>query len=114
MAVETPERRTHRRVPVQIPVIVRGTDSGGRRFFDRAQMVSLDERGARVHTRFHLKEGSEVVVEMPTDDSHKQMRVAWSGEAGGFYDGMVGLELVNSDDAWDVEILRVQWGARNY
>lgn len=115
MGVENPERRTHRRLPVQIPVIIRGTDSAGRGFFDRAQIVSLDARGARLHTRFHLKEGSQVIVEMPAPDgSHRQMRVIWSGEAGGFYDGVVGLELVAPEDAWDVEGLRVQWGARNY
>lgn len=115
MADETIERRTHGRVPVQLPVIVRGTDSGGRGFFDRAQIVSLDARGARLHTRFHLKEGSQVIVEMPApDDSHKPMRVVWSGEAGGFYDGVVGLELVTPEDVWDVEALRIQWGARNY
>jgi hypothetical protein len=108
------ERREHGRLPVQIPVVLRGTDSAGRVFFDRAQIVSIDERGARVHTRFHLKQGSEVKIELPGEESQKLLRVVWSGEPGSFYDGMVGLEFVAHDDTWNLENLRSRWGARNY
>ncbi len=114
MAAGPHERRRHRRVPVQIPVIIRGTDSAGRLFFDRAQVVSIDDRGARAHTRFHLKTGAEVTVELPTDPNPKLMRVVWSGEVESFYDGMVGLELADPNDSWNLESLRVLWGARNY
>ena len=43
MTAGTIERRNHRRIPVQIPVILRGQDSAGRVFFDRAQIVSIDD-----------------------------------------------------------------------
>jgi len=94
--------------------VLRGTDSAGRVFFDRAQIVSLDMRGARAHTRFHLKPGSEVTVEFPGEGTQHSLRVVWSGDPGSFYDGMVGLELVDSRVAWDIETLRGRWGARNY
>jgi hypothetical protein len=42
------------------------------------------------------------------------MRVVWSGESGSFYDGMVGLELVDPGDTWNPDSLRLRWGARNY
>lgn len=108
------ERREHGRLPVQIPVVLRGTDSAGRVFFDRAQVVSIDARGARVHTRFHLKQGSEVKIELPGEENQKVLRVVWSGEPGSFYDGMVGLEFATPDDSWNLENLRSRWGARNY
>ena len=84
----------------------------GRVFFDRAQIVSIDDGGARVHTRFHLESGSSVTVELSGDDTRKQFRVAWSGDPDGFYDGMVGLEFIDKQDGWQVESLRVRWAAR--
>ena len=84
----------------------------GRVFFDRAQIVSIDDGGARVHTRFHLAPGSEVTVELSGDDTQKQFRVAWSGDPESFYDGMVGLEFIDQQDSWQVESLRVHWTTR--
>jgi hypothetical protein len=99
---------------MQMPVILKGTDAAGREFFDRGEIVSIDERGARAHTRFHLQVGSEVTVELPADDRPRRMRVVWSGEVASFYDGMVGLEFVDANDSWNLESLRIRWGARNY
>ncbi len=82
-------------------------------FFDRAQIVSIDDGGARVHTRFHLKPGSDVTVEIPGDETQKTFRVIWSGDPGGFFDGMVGLEFADHHDSWEVESLKVRWTARN-
>ena len=107
------ERRHSGRIPVQIPVILRGKDRAGRDFFDRAQIVSIDDGGARVHTRFHLTPGSEVTVELPGEGTPKRFRVAWSGELESFYDGMVGLEFIDHLDGWQVENLRVRWARRN-
>jgi hypothetical protein len=107
------ERRQSGRIPVQIPIVLRGTDGGGRIFFDRAQIVSIDDGGARVHTRFHLQAGSDVTVEIPGDETQKLFRVIWSGDPGSFYDGMVGLEFADHRDSWEVESLKVRWTARS-
>ncbi len=101
-------------MPVQIPVVLRGKDSSGRDFFDRTEVVSIDERGARVQARFLLDVGAEVSIELAGEKSLKRMRVVWRGEADGFYAGMLGLEFANPQDTWDVENLKVRWGARNY
>lgn len=108
------ERRHFRRLPVQIPVVLRGTDTAGRDFFDRAEVVSIDERGARVHTRFLLNVGAEATIELSGEKTLKRMRVVWRGEADGFYAGMIGLEFVDAEGAWSLESLRASWGARNY
>ena len=107
------ERRHSGRIPVHIPIVLRGTDGAGRVFFDRAQIVSIDDGGARVHTRFHLQPGSEVTVEIPGDETQKTFRVIWSGTPASFYDGMVGLEFTDHRDSWQVESLKVRWTARN-
>jgi hypothetical protein len=108
------ERRRDRRLPVQMPVVLKGTDATGREFFDRAEIVSLDEHGARAHTRFQLQVGSEVTVELPGDARPRPMRIVWCGEAESFYDGVIGLEFVDANDSWNLESLRIRWGARNY
>ncbi len=94
-------------------MILRGKDVAGRDFFDRAQIVSIDDAGARIHTRFQLNPGSEVTVEIPGDETRKRFRVAWSGDPMGLYDGMVGLEFFDAEDTWQVENLRVRWAPRN-
>jgi len=108
------ERRHFSRMPVQIPVVLRGKDSAGRDFFDRAEVVSIDERGARAHSRFLLNIGAEVTIELPGEKDLKRMRVVWRGEADSFYAGVVGLEFADQQETWDLENLKVRWGARNY
>jgi hypothetical protein len=99
---------------VQIPVVLRGSDASGRRFFDRTEVVSLDERGARVRTRFLLNPGAVISVRLETEDGAKAMRVVWRGEPGSFYEGMVGMEFVEPTDGWKLESLRARWGARKF
>lgn len=110
---ELPEhRRRFKRQPVQMPVLLKGTDAAGRPFFDRTEVVSLDQRGARMRTRFQLRTGSELEVELANDNETKRVRVVWRGEEGSLYEGLVGVEFVNPNDSWNLEALRAQWGAR--
>ena len=97
-----------------MPVVLRGTDATGRDFFDRAEVVSIDERGGRAHTRFLLKVGAEVTIQVPSEDKAKRLRVVWRGEADSFYDGMIGLEFVEADESWNLESLRARWGNRRF
>lgn len=97
-----------------MPVVLRGTDAAGRDFFDRAEVVSVDERGGRARTHFLLKVGAEVTVQVPSEDKAKRMRVVWRGEAGSFYDAMIGLEFVEADESWNLESLRARWGNRRF
>lgn len=97
-----------------MPVVLRGTDATDREFFDRAEIVSIDDRGARAHTRFILQVGAEVTVELPAEEQTRRMRVVWRGEAASFYEGMIGLEFVEPDDSWNLESLRIRWGARKF
>lgn len=99
------ERRRSKRLPVQIPVILRGNDAAGRGFFDRAELVSVAAHGARMRTRFELAVGTEVEVLMPDQNTTKRLRVVWRGDVGGFEEGLVGVELADPKDRWDIEEL---------
>lgn len=114
MATSPEDRRRSIRLPVQITALLRGTDAAGRSFFDRTEIVSIDDRGARVHTRFVLRENAEVVLELPTEGESKRMRVVWTGDSGGIYEGVMGLEFADPNDSWNLESLRARLGVRNF
>ncbi len=111
----TPEdQRPIRPLPVQMPVVLRATDSLGRQFFERTEVVSIDERGARIRSRFFLNPGAEVTVQLPTEGQAKTMRVVWSGEPGSFYEGTFEVEFTDGAASWNLEGLRARWGARKF
>lgn len=105
-------QRRAKRLPVQMPVVLRGTDAAGRGFFDRAEVVSLDPRGARMRTRFLLNIGSEVNIQLPQDPQARRLRVVWRGDEGSLYEGMVGMEFLDPTESWDLDVLRTHWGSR--
>ncbi len=99
---------------MQTPAGLSGFDASSRAFFDRAEIISFDQRGARVKTRFLLVTGSEVEVQLPTESAPKHLRVVWRGEPDTPFAGMVGLELADPNDSWSPATLRAQWDAREY
>lgn len=108
------DRRRHDRLAVQIPVVLRGTDAAGRDFFDRAELVSVDNGGGRLRSRFLLHVGSEVTIQFPGEENPKRLRVIWRGEAGDFYEGMMGVEFVEPNESWNLESLQARWEAADF
>lgn len=102
------ERRRTSRQSVQLEAVLRGRDAGGREFFDRSEVVSVDRFGARVRTRFRLEVGIPIELEMPTEPKPRAMRVVWRGEGGSFYDGLVGLEFADPEESWSEPTLKVR------
>src|SRR5205814_1693581 len=49
------DRRRSERLSTSIPAILLGKDVAGREFFDRSEIISVDDRGARMRTRFLLR-----------------------------------------------------------
>jgi hypothetical protein len=114
MAPSSRDRRRSARLTVQTPAGLSGIDASSRAFFDRAEIISFDQRGARVKTRFLLVAGSEVEVQLATETGPKRLRVVWRGELDTPFAGMVGLELADPNDSWSPDTLRAQWEAREY
>jgi hypothetical protein len=61
----TLERRRERRVPVNLPMMVRGTDRAGEWFEERTSSVNLCRGGAAFATRYALDLGSRLEISIP-------------------------------------------------
>jgi PilZ domain-containing protein len=114
MAPPYTDRRRSKRLNVLTPAVLQGKDASAREFFDRAEIVSFDQRGARVKTRFLLVPGSEVEVKLASEAHPKRLRVIWRGDPDTPFAGEVGLELVDPSDNWSPDTLRAQWEAREF
>jgi len=102
------DRRRSPRHDTQIEVVLRSTDEAGRDFFDRSEIISIDQHGARLRTRFRLRIGTEFEVQLPGEPGPKRLRVIWRGDAGSFEVGLMGAEFVNPDDGWSAATLSAQ------
>ncbi len=59
------ERRRERRVPVHLPIVVRGTDRTGLAFEERTSSENLCRGGAAFASRHPLDLGSRVEIHIP-------------------------------------------------
>ncbi len=108
------DQRRSQRVAVHLAAVLRGTDAAGRNFFDRAAIISVDQRGARVRTRFALRVGSEVEIQVSDEKKSKRFRVVWQGQEGSLQEGLAGIEFINKDESWDSKLLQFQWEGQNF
>jgi len=59
------ERRRERRVPIHLPIVVRGTDRTGYSFEERTSSENLCRGGAAFATRYPLDLGSQLEIHIP-------------------------------------------------
>jgi c-di-GMP-binding flagellar brake protein YcgR len=59
------ERRRERRIPVHLPIVVRGTDRSGSAFEERTSSENLCRGGAAFATRFPLDLGGQLEIQIP-------------------------------------------------
>lgn len=59
------ERRRERRVPVHLPIVVRGTDRTGFSFEERTSSENLCRGGAAFATRYPLDLGGRLEIHIP-------------------------------------------------
>lgn len=60
------ERRKNERVPLAVPVFVRGKDSEGKDFLEFATALNISAGGALVATRRFLPPSSAIALEVPS------------------------------------------------
>ena len=68
-AIPLPERRREKRVPVHLPMLVRGTDGSGERFEERTATENLCRGGAAFVTRYALELGMSIEITIPAAPS---------------------------------------------
>src|SRR5689334_15926444 len=59
------ERRKHQRLPLSIPVFIRGIDEGGKEFLEFATALNISAGGVLLATRRSLPKSSAVSLEIP-------------------------------------------------
>lgn len=65
------ERRAWQRLPLAIPVFVRGTDKSGKQFLDFTVALNVSAGGALVVSRHMLARSSRLSLEIPTSPMPK-------------------------------------------
>jgi hypothetical protein len=65
MAKPLPERRKYPRLPLSIPVFVRGTDKEGRDFLEFATALNISAGGILLATRRNLPKSAILSLEIP-------------------------------------------------
>ncbi len=62
---ERKERRKHPRLPISIPVFVRGVDGGGKKFLEFATALNISAGGVLLAIRRSLPEAGTISMEVP-------------------------------------------------
>lgn len=78
VAMPVPERRRERRVPVRLPILVRGSDRGGEWFEERTASENLCRGGAAFATRYALDLGMSVEITIPNAPSKVEQDTEFS------------------------------------
>lgn len=60
-----PDRRRHQRLPLSIPVFVRGVDQEGKEFLEFATALNISAGGILLATRRNLPKSSNLSLEIP-------------------------------------------------
>jgi len=60
------ERRRWERLPLAIPVFVRGLDPNGKQFIEFATALDISVGGALLAIQRHLPKGSKIMLELPS------------------------------------------------
>jgi len=63
------ERRRERRVPVHLPMLIRGTDRSGEWFEERTSSENLCRGGAAFATRYAVSLGTRIEISIPSSPS---------------------------------------------
>jgi hypothetical protein len=72
------ERRRERRVPVQLPILVRGTDSAGQTFEEETSSVNLCRGGAAFATKYPLQLGCRLDISIPVSPTSDESEAEFS------------------------------------
>jgi hypothetical protein len=72
------ERRRERRVPVRLPMLVRGTDRSGTWFEERTSSENLCRGGAAFATRYAVDLGTSIEISIPTSPASGEPEAEFS------------------------------------
>ncbi|HUS18110.1 MAG TPA: PilZ domain-containing protein [Terriglobales bacterium] len=73
------ERRKWQRLPLAIPVFVRGIEPSGRKFIEFATALDISVGGALLAIQRHLPQGSKIMLEIPSSPIPKGKEAGQKG-----------------------------------
>jgi hypothetical protein len=97
-------QRREPRKPIQVPVRIVGTDSGGKIFSENVTTVDVSQSGARLGgVRARVK--ADELIGATYGENKVHFRVKWVGEPGSAKDGQIGLlNLTPERPFWDFPV----------
>ena len=97
------ERRSEPRTSMAIDVVLRGSDTSGKAFFEKTQTVNISRTGAKTLTAHALNHGSRLQVAIPRLKRSSWATVAWIGEKNGNLQE-IGIAVDETIDFWGGEL----------
>lgn len=98
----TGARRSSPRLPLAIPIVLKGTDTSGRTFIEHTHTILINQAGLKTISRQSLEVGARLQIAVPSRQRVSWASVAWVGNRKG--EGQeVGIALEQTDDFWGVQ-----------
>ena len=96
--------RRDRRVPVSVPIKVRGVDSEGHQFTQSAQAIDVSRHGARLDGIGYVTRPGET-IEVKRRWQSARFRVVWVGDPGTAEAGQAGVYALQPEkNPWGIDI----------
>jgi PilZ domain len=101
--MENQDARRSDRVPLELPIVVAGTDALGETFLEQSRTILLGRHGAKIILAHKLVPNEEINVRCLTTSRESDARVVGQlGSEGESY--YYGIELLDTDvNLWDIE-----------
>ena len=103
-AVSFEKERASPRLPLTIPIVMRGKDSSGIPVIEKTHTVVVNQRGAKVLTARSFTLGASLEIAVPHLKRISGARVAWLGPRDAEVQA-IGIDLGRCGDFWGIEFI---------
>ena len=99
-------KRSSARLPLRVPIVIKGTDANGKAFSEETHTVVINRAGAKIVTSQLLAPDSRIQVSVPKLKRQCLATVVWWSEKKG-EKNEAGIDFdIKSGDFWDVQLDR--------
>ncbi len=96
--------RSSQRIPLSIPILIKGTDSDGKAFEEKTKTLVVNRRGAKIESQIAMSQNASIELTLILQKNRCPATVVWVGEKGPKGLQEYGIEVENpSDEFWGVK-----------
>jgi hypothetical protein len=95
-------RRSAARLPLSLPIVLKGDDTGGNSFVEHTRTILVNKGGLKTITRQAVVLGGRLQIAVPSRQRVSWASIAWLGEKKGGQQE-VGIALDEPDDFWGIQ-----------